>query len=70
MSDLSDCIRGPIVCARIVGASVTKTTGLFGEARRNASKVMITFDKEEKNLPTEAKLWKKSKVVLLGPSDS
>ena len=42
----------------MAGANVTKTAELFDVARSSISK-----EKEEKNLVTEAKLWKKAKAV-------
>ena len=46
MADLSNFKRGPIV-----GVSETKTTELFGLTRSNASKIMIAFEKNGKNIP-------------------
>ena len=63
MADLSDFKRDQIVGARMAGASVTKTTELFGVARSTVLKVTTAFEKEGKNLITEAKLRKKAKVV-------
>ena len=48
MPDLSDFKRGQIVGARMAGASVTKTTELFGVARSTVLKIMTAFKKEEK----------------------
>ena len=43
MADLSDFKRGQIVGVHIAGASVTKTTELFGVARNTVLKVMTAF---------------------------
>ena len=42
-------IKNQIVGARMVGGSVTKTTELLGVERGTVPKVMISFEKEEKN---------------------
>ena len=70
MADLLDFKRGQFSDACMAGASVTKITELFGVARITVSKVMATFKKEEENLLTEPKLWKKAEAVWLGPLDS
>ena len=62
MADLSDLKRGQIVGAHMAGASVTKTTELFGIARSTVWKMRTVFEQEAKLL-TEAKLWKKAKAV-------
>ena len=56
MVDLSDFKRGRIVGTCMAGASVTKTAELFDGARSCVLKVMTAFEKEGKNLITEAKL--------------
>ena len=48
MVDLSDNKRSQIVGARQAGATVAKTTELFGEAKTTVSKVMTAFEKEGK----------------------
>ena len=49
MADLSDFKRGQIVSARMKGASVTKTAGLFGVAKLfGVTKVIRAFEKEKK----------------------
>ena len=45
MADLSEFKRGQIVGACMAGASVTKTTELFGVARRTILKIMTVFEK-------------------------
>ena len=47
----------------MAGTSVTKTAELFRVARSPVSKVMTAFEKEGKNLHTEAKLGKKAKAA-------
>ena len=58
MSDLSDSKRGQIVGARMAGDSVRKPADLFCIVRSTVLRVMTASEKEEKNLLTEAKLWK------------
>ena len=64
MAYISDFKRVQSIGARMAGVSVTKTAELFAVARCTVSKVMTAFEKEGKNLPTQAKLWKKAKDVL------
>ena len=63
MADLSEFKKGQIVDVHMPGASETKTSELLGVGRCTVSKVMTSFEKEGKNLFTEAKLWKKEKGV-------
>ena len=53
----------------MAGAGVTKTTELSGVAMSTVLNIMTAFEKEGKNLHTEAKLWKKAKAVWQGPLD-
>ena len=48
MADLSAFKRGQIVDVRKAGASVRKTTELFGVASSTVSKIMTAFEKEGK----------------------
>ena len=48
MANLSDFKRDQIICARMVGISVTKTVQIFGISTGTVSKVMIAFEKEKK----------------------
>ena len=63
MADLSGFKRGQIVGTHMAGASVTKTTELFGVERSSVSKEMTAVGKERKKLFTETKLWKKAIAV-------
>ena len=57
MADQSDFERGQIV-TRMAGVCVTNTAELFGVAKSTVSKVMRAFEKEGKNLLSEAKaVW-------------
>ena len=62
MTDLSDFKRGQLVGACMAGTNMTKITESLGVARSTVSKVMTAFEKEGKNLLTEAKLWKIAKA--------
>ena len=48
MADLSNFKRGQLVGARMVGASVTQITKIFGVSRGTVSKVIIASEKEKK----------------------
>ena len=62
MADLSDFKRGQIVCACMAGASVTKTTELFGVARSIVSKVKTAFEKEVKTSSLKQNSGRKRKL--------
>lgn len=53
MTNISDFQRGQIDGARMVGASITKTHGMFGVSTSVVSNVMTAFEKEVN--PSEAK---------------
>ena len=59
--------NGRPVCARMVGATITKIVQMFGIARGTISKVMIGFEK--RNCLSKAQVWPKAKVVSERPSN-
>ena len=48
MADLWNFKWDQIIGARMVGASITKTTQMFGISTGTVSKVIIAFEKEKK----------------------